>query len=130
MTLFRSELYWSCHTWAMFPSPVQLSIMDANGILALLDLRMESQNDVISLFIKDILIRTSSQQQFKPDIPQGGVLSPTIFNIPPARAPVQVMAYAVDITITSTHTARWQPRNTYNHTYIQFLSGQYKTISQ
>ena len=43
---------------------------------------------------------TSSQRQ-------GGVLSPTLFNIytadvPPPRAPVQVMAYADDITITST----------------------------
>ena len=52
---------------------------------------------------------TSSQRQFKTDVPQGGVLSPTLFNIytadiPPPRAPVQVMAYADDITITSTHT--------------------------
>ena len=51
---------------------------------------------------------TSSQRQFKTGIPQGGVLSPTLFNIytadiPPPRAPVQVMAYADDITITSTH---------------------------
>ena len=40
-----------------------------------------------------------------------GVLSPTLFNIytadlPPPREPVQVMAYADDITITSTHTSR------------------------
>ena len=51
---------------------------------------------------------TSSQRQFKTGIPKGGVLSPTLFNIytadiPPPRAPVQVMAYADDITITSTH---------------------------
>ena len=53
---------------------------------------------------------TSSQRQFKTDVPQGDVLSPTLFNIytadiPPPRAPVQVMAYADDITITSTHTS-------------------------
>ena len=53
---------------------------------------------------------TSSQLQFKTAVPQGGVLSPTLFNIytadiPPPRAPVQVMAYADDITITSTHTS-------------------------
>ena len=53
---------------------------------------------------------TSSQCQFKTGVPQGGVLSPTLFNIytadiPPPRAPVQVMAYADDITITSTHTS-------------------------
>ena len=41
---------------------------------------------------------------------QGGVLSSTLFNIytadiQPPRAPVQVMAYADDITITSTHTS-------------------------
>ena len=52
---------------------------------------------------------TSSQRQFKIGVPQGGVLSPTLFNIytadiPPRRAPVQVMAYADHITITSTHT--------------------------
>ena len=52
---------------------------------------------------------TSSQHQFKTGVPQGGVLSPTLFNIytadiPPPRAPVQVMAYT-DCTITSTHTS-------------------------
>ena len=52
---------------------------------------------------------TSSQCQFKIGFPQGGVLSLTLFNIytadlPPPRAPVQVMAYPDDITITSTHT--------------------------
>ena len=50
---------------------------------------------------------TSSQRQFKTDVPQGGFLLPTLFNIctadmPPPRAPVQVLAYADDITITST----------------------------
>ena len=39
---------------------------------------------------------TPSQRQFKTDVPQGGVLSPTLFSIytadiPPPRAPVQVM---------------------------------------
>ena len=52
---------------------------------------------------------TSSQRQFKTSVPQGGIFSPTLFNIyiadiPPPRAPVQVMAYTYDITITSTHT--------------------------
>ena len=42
-------------------------------------------------------------------VPQDGVLSSTQFNIyiadiPPPIAPVQVMAHADDITITSTHT--------------------------
>ena len=47
---------------------------------------------------------TSTQRQFKTDVPQGGVLSPTLFNIyttdlSPPRAPGQVMSYAVAITI-------------------------------
>ena len=57
----------------------------------------------------------TSRPQFKTGIPQGGVpqggvLSPTLFNIytsdtPPPSALVQVMTYADDITITSTHTS-------------------------
>ena len=35
----------------MLSSPVQVSIIEANGILVLQDLRIESQNDVTSLFI-------------------------------------------------------------------------------
>ena len=73
---------------------------------------------------------TSIQRQSKTVVPQDGYLSPILFNIytaylTPPRAPVQVMYYADDITITSTHTqARVQPRNTSNHTYIKFLPGQ------
>ena len=61
-------------------------------------------------------------------------ISPTLFNIytsdlPPPSAPVQVMAYADDITITSTHTSTSAAKNTYNHTYTKFLPGQNKTTS-
>ena len=57
--------------------------------------------------IKKSHILTTSIQT---GVPQGGVFSPTLYNIytadiPPPRAPVQVMAYADDITITSTHTS-------------------------
>ena len=53
---------------------------------------------------------TSKQRQFKTGVPQGGVLSPKLFNIhtldlTPPSAPVQVMAYTDNITITSTHTS-------------------------
>ena len=64
---------------------------------------------------------TSKQRQIKTGVPQGGVLSPTLFNIytsdlPPPSAPVQVMAYADDITITSTHTSTSAAKK-----YIQIL---------
>ena len=53
---------------------------------------------------------TSSQRQFKTGVSQGGVRSPTLFNIytadiPPPRAPVQVMVYEDDINIISTDTS-------------------------
>ena len=52
----------------------------------------------------------SSYRQINTGVPQGGVRSQTLFNIytadiQPPRAPVHVMAYADDITITSTHTS-------------------------
>ena len=52
----------------------------------------------------------SRHRQFKTGVLPGGVLSPTLFNIyisdlPQPSAPVQVMAYADDITITSTRTS-------------------------
>ena len=53
---------------------------------------------------------TFSHRQFKTGVPQGRVLSPTLFNINsanilPPRAPVQVMTYIDDITITFTQSS-------------------------
>ena len=48
-------------------------------------------------------------------------------DLSPPSAPVQVMAYADDITITSTHTSTSAAKN--NHTYTKFLPGQNKTTS-
>ena len=70
---------------------------------------------LIAYYIKD----AKPTQHTKTLQRQFGVLSPTLFNIytsdvPPPRAPFQVMAYADDITITSTHTSTSASNN-----YIQ-----------
>ena len=73
---------------------------------------------------------TSRQRQFKTGVSQGGVLSHTLFNIyttdlSSPSAPVQVMANADDIIITSTRTSM-----SYIQPYLhKFLPGQNKTIS-
>ena len=76
---------------------------------------------------------TSKQRQFKTGVPQSDVLSPTLFNIytsdlPLPSAPVQVMAYTEDITISSTHTSTSAAKK-YIQPYLKFLPGQNKTTS-
>ena len=67
---------------------------------------------------------TSIQRQFKTSVPLGGVLSSSVFNIytadlTPLREPGQVMSYADDITVTSTHTSTSAAKK-YIQPYIQF----------
>ena len=77
---------------------------------------------------------TSKQRQFRTGVPQGGFLSPTLFNIytsdlPPPCAPVEVMAYADDITSTHTSTSAAKKYiQPYLHN-IKFLPGQNKSTS-
>ena len=76
---------------------------------------------------------TSSQRQLKTGVPQGGILSPTLFkiytvDIPPLRAPVQAFPTLMTSLSHLYTQAQVQPRNIYNHTYIKFLPGQNKTI--
>ena len=65
---------------------------------------------------------TSIQPEFKTGVPQCGVSSLTLFNnytadLPPPRAPVQVMFYADDIIITSTYTSTTEAKK-YIESYL------------
>ena len=62
------------------------------------------------------------------------ILSPTLFNIhtadiPTPIAPVQVMLYADDITITSTHINSAARKYIQPYTYIRFMTGHNITTS-
>ena len=82
---------------------------------------------------------TSKQRQFKTGVPHGGVLSPTsiqhlhlrLTTTHPVQCRFRFRSWPMQMTSQShPHTqVRLQPRNTYNHTYIKFLSGQNKTTS-
>ena len=77
---------------------------------------------------------TSRQCQFKTGVPQGGVLSPTLltFTLQTYHHPVHRFRSCPTQMASPLHSntqAQEQRRNIYNHTYIQFLPGQTKTIS-
>ena len=73
---------------------------------------------------------TYKQRQFKTGVPQGGVVSPTLFNIyTSVRTTTQCTGSGRGLrrrhhNHIHTHKYEMQPRNTYNHTYIKFLPGQ------
>ena len=72
---------------------------------------------------------TSTKRQFKSGVPQGGVLSPILFNIYTSDIPlppdsVQLTTYADDITITAPHTDIDIAKATYNLTCKTCSSGQ------
>ena len=72
---------------------------------------------------------TSSQRQFKTGIPQGGILSPTLFNIYTYHHTVhQFRSWPMQTTSPSHPQARVQSRNTYKKSYIKFLPGQNNLI--
>ena len=71
---------------------------------------------------------TSIQRQFKTGVPQGGVFS-FILQTSPLRAPVQILAYADEITSTSTHTSMSTAKK-YIQSYLhKVLFGQSITFS-
>ena len=78
--------------------------------------------------------KTSTQRQFKTGVPQGGVLSPTLFNIYTSDIPspppnIKITVYADDITMTSTDTKNRLHKQSYNHTCKKELHGHTKTSS-
>ena len=75
---------------------------------------------------------TSTKREFKSGVPQGGVLSPILFNIYTSDIPlppdsVQLTTYAGDITITAPHTDISIAKAKYNPTYKTYSSGQKTT---
>ena len=70
--------------------------------------------------------KTSTQRQFKTGVPQGGVLSPTLFNIYTSDIPspppnINITVYADDITMTSTDTNK-QIAQAKLQTYLQEIA--------
>ena len=69
----------------------------------------------------------TSRRQFKTGVPQGGVLSPTLFKSYTPSYYHQVhrfRSWPTQMASPSHPQARVQLRNIYNHTYIKFLSGE------
>ena len=59
-------------------------------------------------------------------VPQGGILSPTLFNIYTSDIPlkdIQITTYADDITITASHTKHLRPNNLFNHISTKYMNG-------
>ena len=70
----------------------------------------------------------SKLKQINTGVPQGGVLSPTLFNIYTSDIPlppkdIQITTYADDITSMASHTQHHKAQQPFNHIITKYMNG-------